>query len=74
MSKNAHEIIEKIKADYKEAYGERWGQAAADLLSVRYKSGWFYITDSPLSTPYRAKEMRYFTEKLWKQVKKEASR
>jgi hypothetical protein len=70
MAKNAHADIEKVKADYTEAYAARWGELVAKQLTIRYKSGWFYITDSPLSTPYRAKEMRYFTEKLWKQAKK----
>jgi len=72
MAKNAHAEIERIKSDYLQAYRARWGAAAANQLTLRYKSGWFYLTDSPLSTPYRAKEMRYFTENLWKQVNKNA--
>jgi hypothetical protein len=71
MAKNAHEEIEKIKADYLEAYRARWGEAAANQLTIRYKSGWFYLTPSPLSTPYRAREMQAMTETLRRGVLRE---
>jgi len=61
-----HAEIEKIKADYLEAYRARWGKAAADKLSISYKRGWFFLTFSPLSPPYRAKEMRSLTKNLFK--------
>ena len=66
MGKNAHEEISRIKSDYLEAYAARWGQAAADRLSIRYKSGWWYLTASPLSTPYRAREIVAMTKMLRK--------
>ena len=46
-----HAEIEKIKADYLEAYRALWGEAAADKLSISYKRGWFFLTSSPLSPP-----------------------
>ena len=64
MSKNAHEIIEKIKSDYIDAYRERYGEAAASLLKISYRKGWWYLNASPLSTPYRAKEMLAMTKNL----------
>ena len=63
-----HAEIEKIKADYLEAYRALWGEAAADKLSISYKRGWFFLTSSPLSPPYRAKEMRSLTKNLLKQA------
>jgi len=63
-----HAEIEKIKADYLEAYRALWGEAAADKLSISYKRGWFFLTSSPLSLPYRAKEMRSLTKNLFKQA------
>ena len=68
VSKNAHTKIERIKNDYLAAYRERWGEAAADKLSISYKRGWFFLTSSPLSPPYRAKEMRSLTKNLLKQA------
>ena len=68
MTKNAHEIIEKIKSNYLEAYRARWGEAAANRLKISYRKGWFYLTASPLSTPYRAKEIVAMTEGLRKRV------
>jgi hypothetical protein len=68
MAKNAHADIECIKSEYLEAYRERWGEVAANLLTIRYKSGWFYLTASPLSTPYRAREIIAMTETLRKQA------
>lgn len=65
MTKNAHAYIEKIKADYLEAYRARWG-VSADRLTVSYRKGWFYLTASPLSTPYRAREIVAMTENLKK--------
>lgn len=70
MTKNAHADIERIKSDYLDAYRARWGEIAANQLTIRYKSGWFYLTKSPLSTPYRAKEIQRLTETLWAQAKK----
>ncbi len=66
MGKNAHEQISRIKSDYLEAYAARWGQAAADHLTVSYRAGWWYLTASPLSTPYRAKEIIAMTANLRK--------
>jgi len=63
-----HAEIEKIKADYLEAYRALWGEAAADKLSISYKRGWFFLTSSPLSLPYRAKEMHSLTKNLFKQA------
>jgi hypothetical protein len=71
MAKNAHAEIERIKRDYLSAYSERWGSAAANKLAIRYKSGWFYLTASPLSTPYRAREIVAMTAGLRKRTGKE---
>ena len=68
-----HAEIEKIKADYLEAYRARWGEAAADKLSISYKRGRFFLTSSPLSLPYRAKEMRSLTKNLFKQAIRRSS-
>jgi hypothetical protein len=70
VAKNAHAEIERIKTEYKEAYRARWGEAAADLLSIRYKSGWWFLTASPLSTPYRTKEIVAMIERLRKRTGK----
>lgn len=67
--KNAHEEIEKIKADYLLAYRMRWGDVKANLLKITYRKGWFYLTSSLLSTPYRASEMRAMTEILRRKTK-----
>lgn len=68
MTKNAHAEIERIKSEYLDAYRARWGEAAASKLTIRYKSGWFYLTASPLSTPYRAREIVAMTERLRKRA------
>ena len=68
-SKNAHAEIEKIKADYLLAYRMRWGDVKANLLKITYRKGWFYLTASPLSTPYRAREIVAMTESLRKKMK-----
>ena len=51
MGKNAHEEINKIKAEYLAAYAARWGEAAANRLSISYRAGWFFLTSSPLKPP-----------------------
>ena len=61
-----HAEIEKIKADYLEAYRALWGEAANRFIA--YRKGWFFLTSSPLSPPYRAKEMRSLTKNLVKQA------
>ena len=68
MGKNNHADIERIKADYLQAYRMVYGEAAAGRLTIRYKSGWFYLTSAPLSTPYRAKEIEAMTENLRKRI------
>ena len=68
MGKNAHEEIGRIKSAYLAAYAERWGQTAADRLTISYRAGWFYLTNSPLSTPYRAKEIVTMTGNLRKKI------
>lgn len=68
-SKNAHAEIEKIKSEYLDAYQGRWGEAAANLLKISYRRGWYYLTASPLSTPYRAREIVAMTESLRKRIK-----
>lgn len=68
MSKNAHADIEKIKADYMEAYTGVHGIAKADNLLIVYRSGWFYFNqkDAPpgLSTPYRASQVKLMAASL----------
>ena len=71
MAKNAHAEIEQIISEYRAAYSARWGDAAASRLTVAYRKGWFYLTASPLSTPYRAREIIAMTETLRKQVNKD---
>ena len=61
-----HAEIEKIKADYLEAYRALWGEAANRFIA--YRKGWFFLTSSPLSLPYRAKEMHSLTKNLFKQA------
>lgn len=69
MAKNAHAEIEKIKADYLEAYAVRWGWNAVGQLKISYRKGWWYLTASPLSTPYRAREIVAMTENLKRKAK-----
>ena len=69
MAKNAHAEIELIKAEYLTAYAARWGENAARQLKISYRKGWFYLTASPLSTPYRAREIIAMTENLRRKVK-----
>lgn len=69
MTKNAHAEIERIKSDYKKAYRARWGEPAANLLRISYHKGWWYLTASPLSTPYRAREILAMTEGLRRKTK-----
>jgi hypothetical protein len=68
MSKNAHEIIEKVKSDYLDAYTMVHGFAKADNLLIIYRSGWFYFNqkDAPpgLSTPYRASQVKAMAASL----------
>lgn len=68
-SKNAHAEIDRIKHDYLEAYAERWGTMAAMQLAISYRKGWWYLTPSPVSTPYREKEIVAMTESLRKRTK-----
>jgi hypothetical protein len=68
VTKNAHAEIEKIKAAYIQAYRMVHGMAAADRLTVRYKSGWFYFDNAPISTPYRAHEVVQMTMNLIKRI------
>ena len=72
MAKNAHAEIERIKTAYIQAYRMVYGLAAADRLPIRYKSGWWYLTDNALSTPYRSREIVAMTETLRKQATKNA--
>lgn len=68
MAINAHAEIERIKSDYLNAFRARWGEVAANRLKIRYHKGWFYLTNSPLSTPYRAKEIVTMTGNLRKKI------
>lgn len=68
MARNAHAEIERIKSDYIDAYRARWGEAAAARLTVVYRKGWWFLTASPLSTPYRTKEIVAMTENLKKRA------
>ena len=63
-----HAEIEKIKADYLEAYRALWGEAANRFIA--YRKGWFYLTSNPLSTPYRTWEIVAITEGLRKKTEK----
>lgn len=69
--KNAHAEIERIKSDYLDAYRTRWGESAAGLLKISYRRGWYYLTASPLSTPYRAREIQAMTAGLRKRTEKQ---